>query len=115
MKYLLTLISALLLFPLSSCSDGDDMPFRDELSGTVWSQKIGYSTHTFYFGIRHECTYDVRIEGWKPISRERTYTYSAPEVSIIAWGHTVEATGRIEGNVLKIHYDDEDLVLEKIR
>lgn len=111
MKYLLTLISALLLFPLSSCSDGDDMPFRDELSGTVWSQKDRFSSDALYFDIEHRCTFIEQTSGMKDLKLECYYYYDAPNVTIEIFGR--KYTGHIENGVLYIQLSGWDLALTR--
>lgn len=98
---------------LSSCSDKDDIPAEDALTGTVWSQTDGNRTDTFYFGINHSCTFEWKYYGFKPIKQKYRYTYKAPNVTVETGANTF--TGRIEGDVLSIRIFDRDLALKKIR
>lgn len=112
MKRLFTILSAMLLFAATSCSD-DDTPASDDLSGTVWSQTDGSRSDTFYFALDHKCTYEWQIGDFDPIVQKCRYSYRAPEVTIKTSGR--ETKGRIENDVLIIHYYDRDLALKRIR
>lgn len=104
------------LATLTLCSCGeDDIPTKDALTGTVWSQKIDHTSYAIYFGINHQCTYERQTEDFTPLEVKYLYYYDAPNIRLKHLGGSDASTGHIEGDILYIRIIDDDLALKRIR